>query len=257
MRELKGKLDLSGCTKLEYLCFRDNFITELDVSGCTSLSSLICYRNCLTSLNVSDCCQLSVLAFQENSVSTIDISHNPLLTAFCCDGNEIDSLDLSHNHELSELRCENNHITSLDLSNNPKLAWLWTDGNPLSKLDLSSNPQLCINKISSVGGGTACYNGNEYANSVTATSVGDIEFIGWFDAKDEVVSRDAEYIMSAGSPKELTAKFGAPMRGSVDEEDLSYVQERYSNYLLPIILSVTVVILAAVGAVTYKRLRSR
>lgn len=89
MRSFCGRLDLSGCSELEYLCFRDNAISSLDVSNCVSLASLICYRNDLDKLDVSSCPKLTVLAFQENSISQIDISNNPMLSSLCCDSNGI------------------------------------------------------------------------------------------------------------------------------------------------------------------------
>lgn len=257
MREFRGRLDLSGCSALEYLCFRDNLITELDISGCTALTSIICYRNKLTSLDVSDCHKLSTLAFQDNSVALIDVSNNPALSALCCDGNGIESLELSHNPELTELRCENNRISSLDLSNNPKLNWLWTDGNPLNELDLSSNPLLYMDRICAVGGGTVSYSGNEYSNTVTATTIGELEFAGWYDNDGDAITYDAEYVISQGTPTELTARFGVSMRGSSGLYNWIHRRDEDANYLIPVLIGVTVVLLAIGGTIAYRRLRRK
>lgn len=250
LRGFCGPLDLSGCSELEYLCFRDNMISSLDVSDCASLVSLICYRNNLDKLDVSSCPELSVLAFQENSISQIDVSNNPMLNSLCCDSNGISVLDLSHNHDLTELRCENNALTSLDLSNNPKLSWLWTSGNPIKELDLSSNPKLCLSRLNAVGEGTVSYYGNEFDRTVSAEMSSDNPFEGWFNARGELVSKDAVLNLNASSSAELTAVFGGDSTkgggGGAAYPFKPYLIKARSNPLAYIIIGCIAAALAAV-----------
>ncbi len=206
MRDMCGRLDLSGCGELKYLCFRDNLISELELSGCGELITLICYRNRLTSLDTSPCPKLEVLAFQENAVSQIDVSVNPRLKALCCCGNGIASLDLSHNPELTELRCERNALTALELSQNARLSWLWCEGNPLTALNLSAAPALGLAAVRSGGNGTVGCSINEFSSSVCAVPADGGEFFGWFDANGTKLSDEPEY-RPAGEA-ELTARFG-------------------------------------------------
>lgn len=209
MHDFRGKLDLSGCAALEYLCFRDNRISELNVSGCSALTTLICYRNELTSLDVSPCPKLETLAFQHNAVTSIDVSKNPLLGALYCDGNGIASLDLSGNPALTELRCEGNALSELELGHNSQLSRLWTSGNPLKSLDLSRNPELKLSGLFASGDGSIGYYGSENMQSVFAERHGGSEFVGWFDASGKCVSTAQTLRLDASSPAELIAVFAS------------------------------------------------
>ena len=98
---LGGALDLSGCTKLEYLDFDNNgdgnlSLTSLNLSGCTALETFYCNGNKnLASLNVTGCTALDRLY---------------------CNGNKLTSLNLSTNTALTELYCYKNNLTELDVT---------------------------------------------------------------------------------------------------------------------------------------------
>ena len=154
-------LDMSGCTALQKLDCRFNFITELDVQGLTELQELYCNSNTLTALdvhgltkleklncktnrltalNVSDCTALKELICNSNELSTLDASGLTALQELNCSINQLTALDVSGLKALQELICNNNKIPELNVQGLTKLQKLNCDSNQLSSL----NVQGCI-----------------------------------------------------------------------------------------------------------------
>ena len=139
---LRGTIDLSGCTALTFLNCYKNQLTSLNVSGCTALTYLTCKYNQLTSLNVSNCTALIVLMCQYNQLTNLNISGCMTLTDLECCTNPLTKLDVSDYPTLTELDCRDNQLTSLDVSNNMALIYLDCRDNQLTSLDVSNNTAL-------------------------------------------------------------------------------------------------------------------
>jgi len=151
-------LDVTGCTALQKLDCRYNFITELDVQGLTALQELYCNSNMLTvldvrgstalqkldcnatqltALNVSDCTALKELICNDNELSTLNASGLTKLQKLNCRNNKITSLDVSGLTALQELICSDNQLSTLDVSGSTALQKLYCSGNQLASLDVS------------------------------------------------------------------------------------------------------------------------
>ena len=109
MCRLRGTLNVSGCTALDFLDCGNNNLTTLDVSGCTALDYLSCYSNNLT---------------------TLDVSNNTALRELNCASNNLTTLDVSGCTALEDLWCYYNNLTTLDVSNNTKfpIDHIYTEG---------------------------------------------------------------------------------------------------------------------------------
>ena len=156
-------LDASGCTALQKLDCRFNFITELDVQGLTALQELYCNSNMLTvldvrgstalqkldcnatqltALNVSDCTALKELYCNSNELSTLNASGLTKLQKLNCRYNKITSLDVSGLTELQELYCNSNKIPELNVQGLTKLQQLKCGGNQLASLNVQGLTEL-------------------------------------------------------------------------------------------------------------------
>ncbi|MCL2647465.1 MAG: leucine-rich repeat domain-containing protein [Phycisphaerales bacterium] len=164
---LRGTLDLSGCTTLQYLDCNDNQLTSLNVSGCIALRNLGCTYNQLTSLDVSDYTALQILYCSDNQLTTLKAPGCTALTTLTCDNNQLTELDVSGDTALPTLDCSNQKLgstaygdvvsplnvsgctalTTLDCSNNQ----LTSGGRYLAPLDLSECTALqtlnCSNNL--------------------------------------------------------------------------------------------------------------
>ena len=156
-------LDVTGCTALQKLDCRFNFITELDVQGLTALQELYCNSNMLTvldvrgstalqkldcnatqltALNVSDCTALKELICNDNELSTLNASGLTKLQKLNCRNNKITSLDVSGLTELQELYCNSNKIPELNVQGLTKLQQLKCGGNQLTTLNVQGLTEL-------------------------------------------------------------------------------------------------------------------
>lgn len=156
-------LDVSGCTALQKLDCRYNFITELDVQGLTALQELYCNSNTLTvldvhgltklqkldcnvnrltALNVSGCTALKELYCNFNGLITLDVQGCTVLQKFNCSKNQLSTLDVSGLTELQELYCNSNKIPELNVQGLTKLQQLKCGGNQLTTLNVQGLTEL-------------------------------------------------------------------------------------------------------------------
>lgn len=157
-------LDVSGCTALQKLNCRFNFITELDVQGLTELQELYCNSNTLTVLDVHGLTKLQKLdcsvnrltalnakgltaleelnCYSNRELSTLDVQGCTALQKLDCINNKITSLDVSGLTELQELICNDNKILELNVQGLTKLQQLKCRGNQLTALDVSGLTEL-------------------------------------------------------------------------------------------------------------------
>ena len=130
-------LDVSGCTALQKLDCRYNFITELDVQGLTALQELYCNSNKITVLDVHGLTKLEKLYCNTNRLTALNVLGCTALKELYCNGNGLSTLNASGLTKLQKLNCRNNKITSLDVSGLTELQQLKCGGNQLTALDVS------------------------------------------------------------------------------------------------------------------------
>jgi fibronectin type 3 domain-containing protein len=106
---LRGTLDISNLSALNYIDCGGNQLESIIVFGCTALKYLACYENQLTSLNVSSCTALSQISCNDNQLMSLDVSNNTALAYLWCDNNRLTSLDVSKNVALAYFDCHNNN----------------------------------------------------------------------------------------------------------------------------------------------------
>ena len=156
-------LDVSGCTALQKLDCRYNFITELDVQGLTALQELYCNSNTLTvldvhgltklqkldcnvnrltALNVSGCTALKELYCNFNGLITLDVQGCTVLQKFNCSKNQLSTLNVQGLTELQELYCNSNKIPELNVQGLTKLQQLKCGGNQLASLNVQGLTEL-------------------------------------------------------------------------------------------------------------------
>ena len=87
---LKGNLDLTGCTHLEYIYCDDNSIESLILPNCQKLKEL---------------------SIKNNKISSLDLNDFAELTKLYCDNNIISQLDLRFCTKLNHLSTANNNLT--------------------------------------------------------------------------------------------------------------------------------------------------
>jgi hypothetical protein len=154
---LRGNLDVSDFTALEFLDIRWNRITALNVTNTPALEELYSapgndegsFPERLAELDVSTSPSLRILDvgrsyFRDcgNNLTELDLSNNPLLEELYVGGNQLTELDLSNSPLLRFVDVSENGLTALDISNSVLLEELDVDGNRLTALDVSNFPEL-------------------------------------------------------------------------------------------------------------------
>lgn len=135
-------LDTSGCTALQKLDCRFNFITELDVQGLTALQELYCNSNMLTVLDVRGSTALQKLDCKTNQLTALNVSDCTALKELICNSNELSTLDASGLTSLQELNCSRNQLTALDVSGLKALQELYCNSNKITALDVHGLTKL-------------------------------------------------------------------------------------------------------------------
>ena len=130
------ELDVQGLTALQELYCNSNKITVLDVHGLTKLEKLYCNTNRLTALNVLGCTALKELYCNGNGLITLNVSGCTVLQKFNCSKNQLRTLNVQGLTELQELNCGGNQLSTLDVSGLTALQQLNCDENQLSTLDV-------------------------------------------------------------------------------------------------------------------------
>jgi hypothetical protein len=145
-------INVSDCTALEALFCDYNFLTSLNVSNCTNLKSLGCRWNHLSSLNVSTCTNLINLAADVNQLVSLDVSKNILLETLYCGGYHysqygysdirLTQLDVSKNTKLGSLGMSTTNITTIDVSKNTNLEYLHISRSSITEVNVSNNKKI-------------------------------------------------------------------------------------------------------------------
>ena len=136
------ELDVQGLTELQELYCNSNKITVLDVHGLTKLEKLYCNTNRLTALNVLGCTALKELYCNGNGLITLNVSGCTVLQKFKCFKNQLSTLNVQGLTELQELNCGGNQLSTLDVSGLTALQELNCDENQLSTLDVQGLTEL-------------------------------------------------------------------------------------------------------------------
>ena len=150
-------LDVTGCTALQKLNCRFNFITELDVHGLnvlqelhcnsnnitaldvhglTKLEKLYCNTNWLTALNVQGLKALKELNCNTNRLTALNVQGCTALQELYCGGNQLTALNVQGCTALQELICDDNKIPELNVQGLTELQKLYCDSNQLSSLNV-------------------------------------------------------------------------------------------------------------------------
>lgn len=135
-------LDVTGCTALQKLDCRFNFITELDVQGLTALQELYCNSNMLTVLDVRGSTALQKLDCNATQLTALNVSDCTALKELYCNSNELSTLNASGLTKLQKLNCRNNKITSLDVSGLTELQELYCNSNKIPELNVQGLTKL-------------------------------------------------------------------------------------------------------------------
>lgn len=156
-------IDLTKCTKLDYLWLKFNAITELDLtqcpdvrevqvgynqistldmSKCPNIKLLEASSNLLTEVNLDGCVELESLDLSMNQLDEVDLSDCAKLFSASVSENKLTKLDVSNKPELVVLSCSLNSIADLNIEGCDNLRWLYADNNKLTALDLRANSAL-------------------------------------------------------------------------------------------------------------------
>lgn len=141
---LRGKIDLSGCTALVSLRCAKNALTSLDVSGCPLLTQVDCTNCGIAELNLSGCYSLERILCGYNDLTRIDLSDCPYLKSLTTPRNRLNELDISSCSGLDEINCAENRLKTLDVAGRQPLRHLFCYGNELTELDLSGCSSLTL-----------------------------------------------------------------------------------------------------------------
>ena len=114
-QNLRGRIDLSGCSSLTFLDCDDNQLISLNVSGCSALTELACERSLLATLNVNGCTSLEGLYCEGNKLASLNVSGCSTLRRLHCDHNQLTNINLNGCVALYRLDCGDNHLTNTAL----------------------------------------------------------------------------------------------------------------------------------------------
>ena len=137
-------LDALGCTALQKLDCRFNFITELDVQGLNALQELYCNSNTLTALDVHGLTKLEKLNCKTNRLTALNVLGCTALKELYCNTNELKltALNVQGLTSLQELNCSRNQLTALDVSGLKALQELICNDNKIPELNVQGLTEL-------------------------------------------------------------------------------------------------------------------
>ncbi len=162
-RNIKGKINLSGCKALESLRCSKNQISEINVSNCPLLNYIDATNVGLKQINLERCLNISRLSIPYNPLTEINIGWSSTITELQVNDCNLTSIDLErcewlrsvsvYRNQLREINiprrghltslfCYSNELTSLDLSNSPLLHLLNCGENELTELNVKGCPRL-------------------------------------------------------------------------------------------------------------------
>ena len=156
-------IDLTQCSKLDYLWLKFNAITELDLTNCPEVTEVQAGGNKIGSLDMSHCPNILLLEVANNALTEVDLSGCTRLESLDLSANQLTELDLSDCDKLFSASVSENKLTTLDVSGKPELVvlscsfnqiaeintegcrdlrWLYADNNKLTHLDLRANTKI-------------------------------------------------------------------------------------------------------------------
>lgn len=139
-------LDITGCSKLEYLDCSSGHLASLDVSSCPALTYLYCHYNDLETLNVSGLTHLTTINCSVNKLTSLDVEGCTALQQLACGTNPIPSLNLSTCTALKRLDCPNNSkLQQLDVSGLQLEQLDCRNCSALKSIDCSNNQLTAFN----------------------------------------------------------------------------------------------------------------
>ena len=108
-------------------------LANIDVSNCTRLQFLTCLHTQVTSIDVTNCPDLIDLNIGHNLIDSISVSNNTLLETIIVDNNLISSIEVTNNTNVSVLDISDNpNLQCADLRNgqNTNINGFYSTGNP-------------------------------------------------------------------------------------------------------------------------------
>ena len=218
--DLTGRLDLSEQKDLLFVDVYHNRISEISVNGDASLRILGIQDNQIARLDVKDLAACQGIDAGKNRLSELDVSANQELAELYVNNNQLETMDLSHCLKLKYFYCQNNQLTELDTRKNRFLRHLNATGNPMKRI-LSLAPQreevLPLELTAGEGGCVGLqfnpvYNAQwketgEWQQTYYAYPEEGFIFNGWYDADENLVSKEEQWTDEYGNSRVLQAVF--------------------------------------------------
>ena len=218
--DLVGDLDLSGCSDVVFVDVYRNRISSVDVAGMPALRILGLQDNEIAALDPTGLPACQGVDIGKNRLESIDVSQNPGLVELYVNDNRLTALDTSRNPKLKYLRLQNNEIAEIDTTSNPLLRHLYATGNPMKiirALAPGRQGRMPLELFAGEGGYVGLsfnpiYNAQwketgEWEQSYHAYPCEGFAFAGWYDAGEELVSLDPDWMDEYGASRILRAHF--------------------------------------------------
>ena len=138
---LKGSIDLSGFKSLKEILIYSNDITYLNVSGCTRLEFLDFTDNRIDEIRFDGCNNIEIFYANWNNLSKLDVSNMLSLKDIRCNRNNLTELNVTGCYSLEVLQCGENKVTELNLKGMRNLISIYTRYTNIKELDMSD----CVN----------------------------------------------------------------------------------------------------------------
>lgn len=137
------EVDLTGLTELiRFHCPKqEGGMEKVDLTPCTKLQYVVTYENRMKELKLPASEDLLRIECYDEELKSLDISKNKNLTELFCENNKIESINTKDHLKLLTFRARNNPLKSLDLSNSPDLVRLEMKGTP-SLSEIKVAPEL-------------------------------------------------------------------------------------------------------------------
>ena len=217
---LCGALDLRGCEDMLFLDVYHNRITGVLTPDLHSMRIFGVQDNLIQEIDCSGMPNCLGIDAGMNRLREINVTKNPELVELYINDNQIREVNLTRNSKLKYFYCHNNKITELDTRNNPHLRHLNATGNPMKRI-LCLAPQrdeaLPLDLYSDDGGFVGLkfnpvYNAQwketgEWQQSYYAYPEEGFTFVGWYNERDELVSKEAMWLDEYGMSRRMTARF--------------------------------------------------
>ena len=129
----------SGCTSATTMnCYDNAQLKTLDLSGCTALTRVDCRGSGLGTLNLSGCTALTELLYYNNAQpGSLDLSGCQALNSTSFNNSVVASLNLTGCTTLSKFTLTNNALVTLNVSGCTSLISLLCNNNHLTSLNVS------------------------------------------------------------------------------------------------------------------------